>query len=73
MILDSVILIDHFNDIDAAIADLAAELRLQYKWKIPDALQAACAVTNNTELATRNSKDFKPKKHGFVLIPYSFN
>ena len=33
----------HLIVIDAAIADLAAELRREHRWKLPDALQAAAA------------------------------
>lgn len=118
-LLDSVILIDHFNDIfnasqwlkshikDSYIsvitraeilvgfntdnislaktfldsfktlpitsieADLAAELRKLNKWKLPDALQAAVAINHKLVLVTRNSKDFSPKTHPFVSIPYA--
>lgn len=120
MMLDSVILIDHFNDekkatrfisqldpnraaisvitraeilvgfdageelekakflldqytllgIDKEIADKAAELRRKFGWKLPDAFQAALAVNCRLKLATRNTKDFNPRKHTFVKIPY---
>ena len=53
----------------AAIADLAATLRRQHKWKLPDAFQAALAQTHKLKLATRNTKDF-PSRHDFVEIPY---
>jgi predicted nucleic acid-binding protein len=52
------------------IADRAAELRRAYKWKLPDAFQAAIAGDQNVRLVTRNSRDFNEKKHRFVLIPY---
>lgn len=51
-------------------ADLAAELRAKHRWKLPDALQAAVAVTHSLQLVTRNSKDFNEKKHNFVVLPY---
>jgi predicted nucleic acid-binding protein len=118
-LLDSVILIDHFNGVTAATeylrrnwtwasisvitraevltgfqphreasakqllnrfptlpagaddADLAAALRQQYRWKLPDALQAAIAVNRGLKLATRNTRDFDPVQHSFVLIPYT--
>ena len=120
MLLDSVILIDHFNDkkkathfisqldpnraaisvitraeilvgfdageelekakflldqytllgIDKEIADKAAELRRKFGWQLPDAFQAALAVNYRLKLATRNTKDFNPRKHAFVKIPY---
>lgn len=118
LLLDSVILIDHFNGIQAATdfmsahykqsfisvitraevlagfekkqlkkatllldsflnlsiekqdADLAAQLRRKYKWKLHDALQAAVSNHHGLKLVTRNTKDFNPKKHDFVVIPY---
>lgn len=117
-LLDSVILIDHFNACDAASsfigqhprevaisaitraevltgfcdaeialpqaflslfptigigqpeADLAARLRREYRWKLPDAFQAAAAMIHGLVLVTRNSRDFSPDRHPFVLIPY---
>ena len=56
--------------IDMQIADKAAELRSKYKWKLPDAFQAALALENNLILLTRNTKDFNAKEHNFVKIPY---
>jgi predicted nucleic acid-binding protein len=56
--------------IDKDIADLAAELRKAYGWKLPDAFQAAIAVHHHLKLCTRNTKDFDPRKHSFVEIPY---
>jgi predicted nucleic acid-binding protein len=39
-------LLSHYPvlSVDAAIADEAARLRRQYRWKLPDALQAAFAI-----------------------------
>lgn len=56
--------------IDRQTADLAADLRRQYKWKLPDALQAAVAQQHNLPLATRNTKDFPPRLFTFVIVPY---
>jgi predicted nucleic acid-binding protein len=56
--------------INEAEADLADELRKENKWKLPDALQAAVAINHKLLLITRNSKDFSPKAHAFVSIPY---
>lgn len=119
MLLDSVVLIDHFNNINKATqfisnhqydltisvitraevltgfhskskmnlarklldqfeqyslteveADIAALLRREYGWKLPDAFQAAIAKLNKMKLVTRNIKDFNPQKHSFVLVPY---
>ncbi len=119
VLLDSVILIDLFNDIEAAarfvrsvgndayvtpitraevlvgfapnesapavallerfrwlplepdVVDLAARLRREHRWKLPDAFQAAAALHRGLRLATRNSKDFSPDRHAFVWIPYT--
>jgi predicted nucleic acid-binding protein len=64
--------LDNWNclEITADIADLAADLRRAHRWKLPDALQAALAEYHALALATRNTKDFDPKKHHFVRIPY---
>lgn len=51
-------------------ADLAASLRREHRWKLPDALQAAVAINRQLTLATRNSKDFDQTRHSFVAIPY---
>lgn len=58
-------------EINKNIADLAAGLRYNHKWKLPDALQAAIAQYYNLKLATRNTKDFPPGKYSFVSVPYS--
>ena len=60
-------------DITSDIADHAAELRRVHRWKLPDAFQAAVAKLHKLKLATRNTKDFNPKKHDFVIIPYHLN
>ena len=57
-------------EINAAVAEKAAALRRQYGWKLPDAFQVAIAVLHDVKLCTRNTKDFNPKKHSFVEIPY---
>ena len=54
-------------------ADLAASLRREHRWKLPDALQAAVAINHQLTLATRNSKDFDPARHAFVIIPYTLS
>lgn len=56
--------------IDKPIADLPAQLRRRYGWKLPDAFQAALAQHHKARLTTRNTKDFDPTQHGFVEIPY---
>jgi predicted nucleic acid-binding protein len=57
--------------IDREIADRAAELRRQYRWRLPDAFQAALAQIHGLKLATRNTRDFPPDRHPFVVVPYS--
>lgn len=65
-------LLDRFPllGIDRKTADLTAQLRQKYRWKLPDAFQAALAKQHDCRLATRNTKDFNPERHDFVVIPY---
>jgi hypothetical protein len=56
--------------IDQQIADLAAALRRDHGWKLPDAFQAAIAQQHGLKLVTRNRRDFPPQRHRFVVIPY---
>lgn len=67
--------LDHFKTLQISVedADLAANLRRQENWKLPDALQAAIALNHALKLVTRNTKDFSPKKHAFVYVPYNFS
>lgn len=67
-------LLAHYEllNIDRAIAEKAAVLRRAYGWKLPDAFQAAIALTYHLKLCTRNIKDFEPKEHAFVEVPYGF-
>jgi predicted nucleic acid-binding protein len=58
--------------LSAADADLAASLRREHRWKLPDALQAAVAINRGLRLVTRNTKDFDPVRHAFVHVPYPF-
>ncbi len=71
--LSNVILfLDNFTTlpITANDADLAAELRREHKWKLPDAMQAALALNHHLILITRNTKDFVVTRHHFVRTPY---
>jgi predicted nucleic acid-binding protein len=56
--------------IDGETADLAADLRRRNRWKLPDAFQAALAQRHALKLATRNTRDFPPARHSFVVVPY---
>ena len=60
----------HVLSIDAPVADLAASLRRKEHWKLPDALQAALAMTHGLTLVTRNTRDFKSGKTLKVVVPY---
>lgn len=66
-------LLDRFPTlgIDVPVADLAARLRREHRWKMPDALQAALAQYHGLTLATRNTRDFPPDRHRFVVVPYT--
>jgi predicted nucleic acid-binding protein len=55
---------------DLEAADMAGRLRRTWRWKMPDAIQAALAMTHGLRLATRNTRDFPPKRHAFVFVPY---
>ena len=65
-------LLDRFPSlpIDLAIADLAARLRRRFRWKLPDAIQAALSRYHGLILVTRNTSDFSPDRHDFVEVPY---
>ncbi len=41
------------------------------QWKLPDAIQAAIAITYNLKLVTYNTKDFNLREHPFIEIPYT--
>lgn len=60
----------HLLNIDKEAADLAATLRRQYHWKLPDAFQAAICLYHKIKLVTRNTRDFDPRRHAFIEIPY---
>lgn len=57
--------------LDQTTADLAARLRREHRWKLPDAIQAAVAQHHGLKLVTRNIKDFPAGVFDFVLTPYS--
>jgi predicted nucleic acid-binding protein len=57
--------------ITAEIADGAAVLRRKHRWKLPDAFQAALAKHHRMRLATRDTRDFRPSAHRFVIVPYT--
>jgi predicted nucleic acid-binding protein len=65
-------LLDQYNllVIDGPVADQSAILRRRYGWKLPDAFQAALSLHHNIRLVTRNTRDFDPKAHPLVDVPY---
>lgn len=64
--------LDYFPllEIKKPVADLAAALRREHGWKLPDAFQVALAQHHDLKLVTRNTKDFPPRRHDFVVVPY---
>ncbi|MDT0633202.1 PIN domain-containing protein [Rubrivirga sp. S365] len=60
-----------FLNMDLAIAERTGRLRRTERWKLPDAIQAATAQHHGLQLVTRNTKDFKPERHPFILVPYT--
>lgn len=65
-------LLDRFVNlaVDKPVADLAARLRRDVGWKLPDALQAALAKYHGLRLVTRNTRDFREDRHDFITVPY---
>ena len=65
-------LLDRFPmlPIERDAADLAARLRREERWRLPDAFQAALAKLHGLKLATRNTRDFPPERYDFVVVPY---
>lgn len=66
-------LLDQYEilNIDKNVADQSARLRRKFRWRLPDAFQAALAIQYKIKLTTRNTKDFNPQHHDFVEIPYA--
>ncbi|MBA3617675.1 MAG: PIN domain-containing protein [Rubrobacteraceae bacterium] len=58
-------------EITRPIADLTASLRREHGWKLPDAFQAALANHHDLKLVTRNTRDFSPQRHDFVVVSYT--
>lgn len=56
--------------IDRDVADVAARLRRERRWRLPDAIQAAVATHHGLLFATRNTRDFDPERDRFVVVPY---
>jgi len=58
--------------IDNAIIQTCIDLRKNYTIKLPDAIIAATALTNNLTLITNNDKDFDKIQNLNIINPYSF-
>jgi predicted nucleic acid-binding protein len=55
-------------DIDAAIGDRAAELRIRYGFKLPDALQVATAISSGCDAFLTNDAALKKVKELRVIV-----
>ncbi len=56
--------------INIEVADVAAQLRRDHGWKLPDALQAATALVSGLTLVTRDRKLFRGDARLKVELPY---
>ena len=65
-------LLDRFPllPIERDAADLAARLRREERWRLPDAFQAALAKLHGLKLSIRGTRDFPPERYDFVVVPY---
>ena len=57
-------------DINNSIALLAGDIVRKYNTSVPDALIAATCIINDSDLITKNIKDFKLIKELRVISPY---
>ena len=65
-------LLDLFTTLPVTVevADAAAHLRRTQRLKLPDAIQAAIALTEELTLVTRNTRDFRNGDPVSVEVPY---
>jgi predicted nucleic acid-binding protein len=70
-VLNKFIKAAHIFILDTSVALAAIELRVKYKMKLPDAVIAATAITNNLNLVTRNVSDFSKIEKLKVINPYT--
>lgn len=54
----------------ADILDKAAQVRRTYRIKLPDALIAACAIVTQSQLVTRDTKDFLAIRELSIVNPF---
>ena len=57
--------------INESVIEKTIEIRKHYRIKLPDAIIAATALTNNLTLLTRNIADFKNIENLNVINPHS--
>jgi predicted nucleic acid-binding protein len=57
-------------ELDKNIKDKAVEIRKSFKVKLPDAIIAATALTNNLVLISRNTSDFKKIPNLELIDPF---
>ncbi len=57
-------------DLEQPIKLKTADIRREYKLKLPDAIIAATAIANNLTLITRNTKDFEAITGLVLLNPF---
>lgn len=55
-------------DINSEIALLAAEIRVRYNLKLPDALQVATAIQSNCDAFLTNDLQFKKVSELSILV-----
>jgi predicted nucleic acid-binding protein len=66
-------LLSQFNSIDwsSTIENKTIQLKRQYKTKLPDAIIAATAISENAILVTRNVKDFQGINNLTIENPFN--
>ena len=58
-------------DVNQDVAVKTIDIRLKYKIKLPDAIIAATAITQNLILISRNTSDFSKIKELEIINPHS--
>ncbi|NEQ48060.1 MAG: type II toxin-antitoxin system VapC family toxin [Leptolyngbya sp. SIOISBB] len=58
-------------DLPEAILDKAAQIRMDYRTALPDAIIAACAITTESILVTRNEDDFNRISDLAICNPFT--
>ena len=60
-------------ELEQAVKNKTADIRKQYKIKLPDAIIAATALVNNLTLLTRNTKDFENINGLKIINPWIYS